>query len=745
MSLQAQRGNVTLITAFTAMLMVLVVVLSAGLSNSAGDATRMQAASDQAALTAAETYISVVNDTVAFDLIDWGLGFLSRMAEVVQTIGEAIGAVPFLEWLGAAIVAVGEFVQSAADSAKDIFDGIKDTLNDILNQAKEILAVINATVAAANNGYLGFILPSGILNQASNAKYTPKDIKDFVDHARQPLTNATLFNAMKATAMHAVWGTGVATAQLSDCKKADGTPCNAPACGTVQGSAQYCSQAQELRGGGHDTFSLWPDSASGCVSPPAWTDVNAAKPKIPAGSWHRPCDEREWVRSQLRTSLLDTEKGLLDVRVRINFNVPANSSFDNKKPTLFDGDAAAQKTAWDSMVAAEQALDDAAKGGGSDPNKYVNAAVSQLTDYYETLPPSNTPFGTPQIRPQCRQTLAATKPGFTCAGTLFDDSTDNCKRIVPPPPAGGGPAPAPTDEQNFPCWNFWNFNPDNNQKATQQKRRVDGPLPANYPTDFRKTQSYASDVGNSKVLGDWKSYLLVPHSTGNIANNQEDVDESFIMINQVNPTDEEKLLRSVAGQPAPSQHWTITGSKAIIHRADSRQDAVHAVSLCNNFSNHSTDLLLGFIPKTAYQWCKVLLGAFDVFRAIYNAIHDFFYDNLINPLRAFSIDIPLIGNICPFCWLADIIKGLVDFVLGPEPPDTRTYHIALVTVGCVPAIQQVADIANNFDLEKIIKLVINKDSSLSDPNNDTCSGPSSSSVQPHFNLTGGALAMATHG
>ncbi|MFN2462390.1 MAG: TadE/TadG family type IV pilus assembly protein [Candidatus Dormibacteria bacterium] len=749
MSLRAQRGNVTLITAFTAMLMVLVVVLAAGLSNSAGDATRMQAASDQAALTAAETYISVVNDTVAFDLIDWGLGFLSRMAEVVQSIGEAIAAVPFLEWLGAAIVAVGEFVQTAADSAKDVFDGIKDTLNDILDQAKEILAVINATVAAANNGYLGFILPSGILNQASNARYTVKDINDFVDHARQPMKDAGLFNAMKATAMHAIWGTGAATTKLADCKKSDGKPCGAPACGSVPGTSQTCGKPEEKRSSDHDTFNLWPDT-DGCVDPPAWTDVNAPKPKVPAGAWHRPCDEREWLRSQLRTSLLDTERGLIDVRIRINFNVPDNKAYDSKKPTLFDdgGDANAQKTAWDSLVAAEQALDAEAKGSGNDPDKDVNAAVSQLTDYYERAPPTfpglptfKTPFGSYGPRVFCRAPLADPHPGFTCAGTIYDSGADLCKR--PDKPAT---PPNFTDMELFPCWNFWGFDPNNDKKDQMQKRRDAGPLPDSYPVDYRKTQSYAADVSGSKTLGDWKAYKFEPHSTGNIADNQDDVNESFIMINQVNPTDEERLLRQVAGGPAPKQHWTITGSKAIIHRADSAKDAVHASSLCNNFKDHSTDKLLGFIPKTPYGWCRVLLGAFDVFKDIYDAIHNFFFDKLIQPMRDFSIDLPIVGNICPFCWLADILEGLVNYVLGPAPPDTRTYHIALVTVGCVPAVQQVADVANNFDLEKVIKLVINKDSSLSDPNNDTCSGaPSSSRHLPGAQPPGGALALAAHG
>jgi hypothetical protein len=198
------------------------------------------------------------------------------------------------------------------------------------------------------------------------------------------------------------------------------------------------------------------------------------------------------------------------------------------------------------------------------------------------------------------------------------------------------------------------------------------------------------------------------------------------MLNQVNPTDAEKMLRAVAGESPPTQHWTITGSKAIIHRADSAKDAVHAASLCNSFANHDNSKLLGFIPKSAYGWCKVLLGAFDVFLAIYTAIHDFFYDNMINPLRAFSIDLPIIGTICPFCWLADIIEGFVNFVLGPAPPDTRTYHIALVTVGCVPAVQEVADVANNFDLAKILKMVIAGNVSLSDPANSTCGAAPSS-------------------
>ena len=115
-----QRGNVTLITAFTAMLMMMIIVLGASIGNQASNATRVQAASDTAAIAAAESYIAVINDEVAFDIIDWGLGFVQRMGKLLEYIGRAIQAIPYGgAVLGGIIVAIAQVIQNVAKQAQN--------------------------------------------------------------------------------------------------------------------------------------------------------------------------------------------------------------------------------------------------------------------------------------------------------------------------------------------------------------------------------------------------------------------------------------------------------------------------------------------------------------------------------------------------------------------------------------------------------------------------------------------------
>ena len=91
-----QRGNVTIITALTSLLIVMITVFGTAISNQASNATRIQTSSDTAALAAAESYIGVINDEVAFDIIDWGLGFIQRLAQLLEDIGDAIEAIPYV-------------------------------------------------------------------------------------------------------------------------------------------------------------------------------------------------------------------------------------------------------------------------------------------------------------------------------------------------------------------------------------------------------------------------------------------------------------------------------------------------------------------------------------------------------------------------------------------------------------------------------------------------------------------------
>ena len=236
--LEAQRGNVTLITAMTAMLIVMIVVMATGIGNQTSQATRMQAASDGAAITAAETYIAVINDEVAFELIDWGLGFIQRMASFLEQIGRAISAIPYVGAVfGVPIQVVANIIKQVAKTAQNVFKKIKESINKFLDAAKQVLATINATMVAANNGYIGFILPTNFLDQASVTKYNLADIQAITDHSLQIADsghdkgNPALIPQIYWSALHNIWGGSVrgTPPPPADCGQAGKPPCPAPA------------------------------------------------------------------------------------------------------------------------------------------------------------------------------------------------------------------------------------------------------------------------------------------------------------------------------------------------------------------------------------------------------------------------------------------------------------------------------------------------------------------------------------
>jgi hypothetical protein len=183
--------------------------------------------------------------------------------------------------------------------------------------------------------------------------------------------------------------------------------------------------------------------------------------------------------------------------------------------------------------------------------------------------------------------------------------------------------------------------------------------------------------------------------------------QDFIQVAQVRPFYPEQLAYHVAGKGEPPTRYSINASKAIVHRADSKNDRVLAADICDNISDKGTQgkdyssltrvsAPLSFLPDTVYGWCVLILGFFDTLYDIYQSIYGFFNDYLMKPLRAFSFTIFGV-HICPFCWLADIVKGILDYLLGPAPPDTRTWHIALVSIACIPAIGYIAKIAGVID------------------------------------------------
>lgn len=762
-----QRGNVTIITAVTACLMLMLVMLASGLSENASAANRMQAASDAAAITAATSYISVVNDQVLLDTIDWGLAFVQRMAQILEQIGNAIAAIPFVEGVGIAIAAAAEFVQAAVEDMQSVFDDvIKTPLEDVLDEAKSYLGLINATIHAANNNYLGFIVPAGSLKDgiknAAPITYDLNYVKRRVAHAHQVIDvgsfNDGLPGQIQRLAAEQVWGKAPVDPTV-DPSKNTVTP---PPCPT---NTTCTDPSKESRLGipndpNRDTFHFW-DSTPGCTDPwPLNGFFALVNPNTKIGSaffkntqkngWHRPCNEFYWL-DHLMASYYWHEWGALDQVKHQLFYDPKLQTFT--LPGVFTGSDADRTAAIKMLDDTKDELLDIATGNGGDgdhgqiglptdgpangcdggfmPHTWMALAMHGCFDQWHD---DKCPFG------------AASRPklgpyfSFKCDGGL------SSTKVFDANPPDNKPVPRCTDPA--PCHVFWGMDQGNTGKVVGQYGIVpyylwpdyvpsNQPLAQHQATDYRAAPFRSQERGAaSKAVSEWQAARFdcsdldpaADHTgcptAGADSSPTSEVEEDFIEVGTVKANLPTELAAKLTGQKVPDDRYAITGSKARVYRARSVKDRVRVDNLCphiftqdNKNDPNDYDKVLGFLPSTGYGWCHVLLSSFQLFIDIRNAIQDFF-DPIIHALDSICIPIPFSGDLCLFKWAGDLLQDLVDFVLGPKPPDTRTYHVALETVGCIPQLAQAADIARHPD--HLVSVVIAAKGFSSDTGSGTC-------------------------
>jgi hypothetical protein len=651
MSLQAQRGNVTIITALSAMLLLMIIVLSSGLGQDGGGATRIQAGSDEAAVTAAISLIEVQNDEVMFDLIDSALTFLQHLADIVARLGNLLMCCVFTAPIGTLLSGVGGAVSSIAGTLDKAINNIKKALDPLLEQAKSILAIINATVIAANNNYLGFVLPNGTIQAAGQAKYTKDDVDKITKHARQIIDNAAFVKIIENGALHTIWGSDFDVPQKSQNRLGPG--------GTNPERA---------------TFHIWSDNTPGC----------------PGSNWDRPCNEQEWLRKLVSDPYNGQVTLLQDLEKKINFGTAdANApdlfqASDPKKQSQEESDA---KKVLDDAI---KALQDAASGSGK-PN--LNQWISDTNKKYDSTNPGDDPF---KFCPDGPQQLGSQQYfGFFCnKDERIDIAGTRCG----------------TDTKKFPtpCQDYWDFNKSD---AGAQVLKTET-MPPDKIQDYRLTKHFADETGSASdthAFRDWNAAVFVPSAKGADASGEAEMD--FIMVSYIDPSYMRELAANVGKNPdLKNRRVAVTASIAKIYRASDDRDQVRIANLCGAIDpsndpargNHPgmLDPPLDFMPATVWGWCNVLLASLDALNKLKSAIHGFF-----KPIIDFLNSVPfgLLG------WLADIVQGFETYLLGGKVVDARTFHVALVPVACVPFLDKVAYIASNVpsSLGDILNLVEN--------------------------------------
>ena len=494
-------------------------------------------------------------------------------------------------------------------------------------------------------------------------------------------------------------------------------------------------------------------------------------PETNAAAWSHSCDEKTWFEDSVKKYYFNDIQNLEALETQINFDGA------NNNPVRFSGSAQDKtdaKKLLDDLIAK---LKDVSTGSGSGSIHAQAQTIETTVDKFGPGQPGpfqhctlNSGGGFSSTDPN-QLKLAGGFFGFKCNNQYNYDPVAKCK--APAPPAQGQPALTP--DQTFPCLNYWGM-PDNlvssppgsiSDAKFHFTKTAGFPNPPP-PVDYRDTTFYSDEVlpadaptgGNPphrlNPVSQWLSSLKdFKPSVSTADQATKDVTQDFIQVSQIQPFYPETLAYHVAGKGDPPTRYAINATKAIVHRADSRDDKVLAADLCDNISDKvhngvtqgkSVSSLskidgpppLNLLPNTVYGWCILILGFFDVLTSIYNSVSDFFHNNLIDPIRSFSFDTPF-GNICPFCWFADLVQDLLDYLLGPPPPDSRTWHIALVSVACIPAVGTIAQIAGVIangtgSIEKIISDLENQNGAGGgskpgfDSMDSTCNGASNSNA-----------------
>lgn len=744
-AMSPQRGNVTFISAMSMFLIVVVVMMAASLSTTGSTATRIQAGSDDAAVTAAASYIGVVNDEVLLDTISWGLGFVERLLDMLDTLGGIIAAVPFLEGLGAAIISVAEALQGVIETMQDVFDNvIRQPLTDILDDAKSFLGLVNATIAAANNGYLGFIVPNGSLRDgiksATETQYDLDYVKRRVAHSLKIVDTggfrSGLAGAIQEMTIQQIWG-----------KPADPPPPPAKNVPPNCPQPNSCAPLNENRP--VQTFHLWPSTA-GCVDPPYDPNVNpyaltqaqvqALQPQ--GNQWHRPCNEYLWLQKKLQDFYWKEWKSLQDLWNLLFAspgpsppNPPKGQFMANKGPFLEKQPGDAQ-TASDLIRDAQGKLSNVALGNGGpgDIGQVGRWNASVKVDSCDS-PTQNVNFMA-WVNGGCvdawRQDACPPGDGslrgktqgfynFSCSGEIrYDPVLDDIN---------GQPTPrCPQNTTAVPaCQVFWGLDEHNKGKVVNSIGVipfyewpdyivVGKPLATSQSTDYRLSRPRSQEQRDaSKLLDAWKGERFdcaglakdADHTgcptPGAEAEANGSPEEDFIMVGDVQPDAATQLAAKFSGRTVPSDRFSITGSKVKIFKAKAVNDRVHVSDLCARvFTKDNADptdikKILGIFPYTAYGVCYTILESFDALAALQAGIRSVFQPP-IDFLHNFCF-----LDFCPLSWLGDMIQDLVDFVLGPPAPDARTFHIALGTVVCIPQLETAAKLANTGDLLEAVK------------------------------------------
>ena len=723
-----EDGNVTLITALTACLMLLVIMFSTQLGQTATGASQMQGASDEAAVTAAAGYLSALNDITVLDALQWGVEALGNLGEALTVAGEALISLSAVTFgvsgvIGGILVSIGEALSTISETLLSVVQPIVDIGKEVANIAKWVLAAANSTVIAAENGYFGFMIPADLgtigpatlnLDAVKRVVYHAEDInvdwpvQDLVDSGDFP--GATVKTALRGAALHRLWADSRAT-EATD-------PVNA--------SKHLPAQPR-----GHSTFQLQTSTSPGCT-PETWQTVGRnslaptdqwveapSNPNDPPYIWKynpapayklqngqqndvalaripppvkRACNDVGYLKQLVDQPYFQEVDKLHALQSQINKNGAWQGSDDElKQANLF----------------IDQAVEDARSiVDSSNPTKCLQSTttttsilgvkVSSKTRCDSRLTPAPPP---PDLLTGLKDYVSDSQnPTFQNNQDWVNQTVDGFNRkdagapCAPPPGAGAtnvAPNPpksfgdgetfydcgqAPYDFGSLKLYQWWDNGTVNGKAPAPGDPGFSPHQAAGGPPswDFRHRSAYATnDLQAPKA---YKAWLQSTTPAAKVGNDPANNPLSFVTFGRVPATTQAKISATFSGHDPPSDRWALAGSEMQIVRTSNSNDLVNFSTLCgtifgeDNPENNRSNGFLG-LPSTGGGWCVWLADAVI---------------NLAN----------VINN------LPGVIGDIIRAILG-TPPDVHVWHVVLESM---PGLPYACTIANKIhDASKALK------------------------------------------
>jgi hypothetical protein len=654
---RSQGGNVTIITALSMTLILVLIFIAVGTSQIASGSTDMQGVSDEAALTAGAAEVGLLNDKTVVDLIQWTFQTVATIGndiEIAGAVATTFGAFALLAGgAGAALIALGRIlttvggrIKAFGQKLKEGFSKVTDKVGQYIDKAKFILSMANSTIIAGNNGYFGFAIPAQI-SLPGPSLLLRADVEGFIDRTHDISNRDNAIppkekraDALRYRALHQIWG---------DYAPADGGILQVKdANGNVTGTYIY-PRAHPNKFA--ITTDPWP---AGCPPPDPKPEPRTTSqlklngqlendaPLLPdtailPGETQPPeasgCSDY----SELYKLMRQPFNAEINMLVTLKQKLAAQGTFEDGTSTSQEDvriqDAIAQLENQVSNGNPQWIKDNVAKY--DQPNQTIQCPLpSGPFNLFNTNPvsPKTITFYDPS------QTGEARFASFDCSGSVLPGVPANPNRLE----------------------YFW----DGEYKASDYVTPEEPDK--NHQHDYRNTGE-ARNQEEASGLDVWVSENNLPNagSPGSGGKNDASV---FVMFTDVQPSLASDLVGGLTRADQRPSRWAVAASVVQITQAPAGSgDNVSFTQLCGTiFGEHEQPPGLFGLPSNARGWCSTIAG------------------------------ILVAGPAQLFHELPDAAQTLLKKLIS-EPPNPAAYHAQLVDLCPVPGLSDLTKVLNQLE------------------------------------------------